>query len=243
MNEELFDLVFKGDLIAGSELAQVKKNLQTLFRINESQVDALFSGKAIVLKKAVSADAANTYRVAMKKAGAAVKVVLSAAPVAESKNAQVKPTSGSQPTAKAAAEPGLQTALGAQPVKPAEARKEIQAPSFEVAVVGADLIRAEDKPKTQAVIVDISHLSVSDAKGNLVSSDEIQGLPILEIDIPEFEVAPAGSDVLTPAERPKVVPVEVDTAGLSVAEVGERLSEKKAPPPAAPNVDHIKLAD
>jgi len=51
MPSERFNLVFSGDLARGADLAQAKKNLGRLFKISDEKVEALFSGKAITLKK------------------------------------------------------------------------------------------------------------------------------------------------------------------------------------------------
>ncbi len=250
MSDERFDLVFKGELARGAELQQAKQNLKALFRITDEQVESLFSGKPITLKKGVDAAAANTYRVAMKKAGALVNVVASAAP---SKTQTSKPASSTEAAAPArtpsagvsAASEGdaVQTALGAQPDKPHEPRKPIASPDFGVAELGTDLVSEAEISRPQPVVVDVSHISVAEQSGHLVSEDELMRLPVLEIDVPEIDVAPAGSDVLKPEERPEAIVANVDTSAYSVAEAGERLSAPKAPAPKAPNVDHIKLAD
>ena len=93
MNEERFDLVFSGELVAGFDVAQVKKNIQALFRIDDAKVLVLFSGKPIALRKGLDADAANKYRVAMKKAGARVDVVLSREPPPQAPSAKPAPNS------------------------------------------------------------------------------------------------------------------------------------------------------
>lgn len=243
MSQEKFDLVFSGELVPGYELAQVKKNIQLLFRIDETKTDLLFSGRAIPLKKGLDAETANKYRVAIKKAGARVAVVQSeAAPTKlQSVPAEKPGVATAHAEAKEGGEGGFTTELGAQPASPRPPRKEIEAPGFAVADVGEDILPSEYRLPLATVEVDTSGLSVAPQAGNLVGEDEIMRPRSAPKDVPDFDIAPVGSDVLTPEERPQVRAVEVNIAGLSVAQTGERLAppSKQAPPP--PNVDHIKL--
>ena len=253
MSQEKYDLVFSGELVPGFELAQVKSNVQALFRIDEAKTNVLFSGREIQLKKDLDADTANKYRVAMKKAGARVAVVLSSEAAKQAQAPASAPQSGSQNNAP----PGLQknnetavnkwepsafdTELGAQPQKAAEARQVIDAPDFKIAAPGEDMLPEEYRLPLASVEVDTSDLSVAPQNGNLVHADELGHLPSLEIDIPDFDVAPAGSDVLKPEERRSVAPANVDVSALTLSEVGAQLAQPKKAPPPPPNVDHIKL--
>lgn len=250
MAGEKFNLVFSGKVAPGFELEQAKKNMQALFRIDEAKVEALFSGKSIVLKKNLDAEAANRYRTAMRKAGAVAFMV----PLKDDVPVTPPPESAPSPqeeqpigsTVDASqrdveSEPQLTTVLGAQPAAPYEPRKPIEAPEFDLAEVGADLLSDGEKAVTEMVEVDTSGISVQESGGNLVSADEISRPAAIEVVIPEVDIAPAGSDVLKPEERAKAPAVDVDTSKMSLAEPGGRLSEPKDAPPAAPNVDHIQL--
>ncbi len=244
MNEERYDLVFSGELVPGFDLVQVKKNLQQLFRLDETKVNALFSGKAIPLKKGVDADAANKYRVAMKKAGARVDLVL----VSEASNtAPVKSQSPSsipsppQPANPAAKETGLTTVLGAQPLPPKTARPKIEAPDFGLSAPGAELLRPNERVEAEPVLVDISHLSVAPQEGNLVKEDEFEILPGIAVTVPDLDVAAVGADLLKPGERENIQPLQLDLSHLTLGKVGERLGPAAPPAPPPPNVDHLKL--
>lgn len=244
MNEERYDLVFSGELVPGFELPQVKKNLQQLFRLDEAKVNALFSGKAIPLKKGVDADAANKYRVAMKKAGARVDLILvseasSAAPVKPQSSQQ--PPSPPQPANSTAKETGLTTVLGAQPLPPKTTRPEIEAPDFGLSAPGAELLRPNERVEAEPVSVDISHLSIAPQEGNLVKEDEFEILPGIAVTVPDLDVAAVGTDLLKPGERENVQPLELDLSHLTLGKVGERLGPAAPPAPPPPNVDHLKL--
>lgn len=252
MSQEKFDLVFSGELVPGFALPQVKKNIQLLFRIDEAKTEALFSGRAIHLKKGLDAETANKYRVAIKKAGARVSIVESeeaplpaqpAVPVTATRTPSSKvPTP--PPAGGASVSPSgatLTTELGAQPLSPPGPHREIEAPAFDLASPGADILPADYKRPLAAVDVDTSALSVTPQGGYLVRPEELARPDAMPVSVPEIEVAPVGSDVLTAEERPKTHVVEVDVSGLSIAQPGERLGPPSKEAPAPPNVDHIKL--
>lgn len=251
METDKYDLIFTGELVPGKDLAEVKHNLRALFRIDETKVDLLFSGRDTVLKKGLDADAANKYRVAIKKAGARIQLV-SSAPAA---GVISTPAKASAPPEKAsslplaevseesAPETSIATELGAQPTKPKEPRPSIQAPDLPLAEPGADLLRAEERVVPQPVQVDLSGLSVAPQDGNLVRNDELNRPEPVAIDVPDYDVAPPGSDVLKPEERAQQVSLDLDLSGLDLADPGSRLAPEKPPAPPSPNVDHIKLQD
>lgn len=242
MSEEKFDLMFSGELVPGYELAQVKKNIQLLFRIDAAKTEILFSGRAIALKKGLDAETANKYRVAIKKAGARVAVSTSEANAAKPQPATAEKTRPTVPPDVPVA-PGFSGDRAVQsPAQPVP-RAPMEVPKYEIADAGADMLPLEYRLPLPEVDIDVSALSVAPQEGNLVREGEIARPKVTPVNVPDMEVAPVGSDVLKPEERPKVSPVEVDVSGLSVAQVGERLAPQRKPAPAAPNVDHIKLKD
>lgn len=249
METDKYDLIFTGELVPGKNLAEVKRNLQALFRIDETKVELLFSGRDTVLKKGLDAEAANKYRVAIKKAGARIQLAPSASAAGS------PPAPASAPPEKAsrlpvaevreepAAEQSIATELGAQPAKPPQPRPDIQAPDLPLAEPGADLLRAEERVVVSPLQVDLSGLSVAPQEGNLVRSDELSRPAPVAVDVPDYDVAPPGSDVLKPEERAQPVALDLDLSGLDLADPGSRLAPEKPPAPPSPNVDHIKLQD
>lgn len=262
MDNELYDLVYKGELVPGFELEQVKKNLQVLFRIDAAKIEVLFSGKAIPLKKGLDFAAVNKYRVAMKKAGARVDVIESqtakvdavkpstpasqkASELGQSKIQGASNGSPQQnsPSAANASNSGLQTQLGAAEQKQAQPRPKIQAPDYSISSLSEDLLKDDEKAQFKELDLDLSALSVSEQSGNLVKEEELEKPESVEVADLQAELLPAGSDVLRGDEKTVVKKVEVDTSNLQMASVGERLSPEKKETAKAPNVDHIRLAD
>ncbi len=245
MDNELYDLVYSGEIMPNAELSQVKRNLQQLFRLDADRVELLFSGRSITLKKNLTLDAAGKYRTAMKKAGARVDLV----PVQVDKQELTPATPHTEkPAVPEKAAPGTATtwtsALGAQPAGAVPAaRPTIDAPAFEVAEPGAALLNESEKPASQPVQVDISHLDVKENVGNLVSADEIVHSPPVEVGSLGAELLPPGSDLLKPEERRQTSPLDIDLSGYDLAPPGTTLGPEKEDPPAPPSVDHIQLLE
>ena len=70
MDESLYEVSFSGQIQEGSNLATVKANIARMFKANDATMAKLFSGKRIVVKKNLSAEAADKYSIAFTKAGA-----------------------------------------------------------------------------------------------------------------------------------------------------------------------------
>jgi hypothetical protein len=92
-----YQVIFEGKLTGERSLEEVKSNLAALFKMKPEQVDALFSGKAVVIKRDIDQGTALKYQAAFKKAGA-VCSVLSDTPENTAQRAQPKsaaaPSSG-----------------------------------------------------------------------------------------------------------------------------------------------------
>jgi len=74
MSEKLFNLVFSGDLVKGSNEDAVKANLVRLFKFVPEQVDKMFSGRVITIKKNIDAETGRKLRAKFKQAGAVCRL-------------------------------------------------------------------------------------------------------------------------------------------------------------------------
>jgi len=70
MIEGQFDLVFRGQTMKNTDIAEVKNNLVNLFKSSPEAVDRLFCGEEVVVKKSLDYTTAMKYQSALKKAGA-----------------------------------------------------------------------------------------------------------------------------------------------------------------------------
>lgn len=289
MESEKFDLVFCGQIMPRQDLATVKANMAALFKISNTQVEALFSGKKVVLKRSVDLTAANRYRVAIKKAGARVELVKSGVESIQTTQPAIKntkTTGNSEPQNAAAnniqaisahkssavktrvAEPDVndvtedkatqknatqevssQNALKALPVgegllveKNQQPVAVVDVPDFEVLDSGSDLLNESERTHFEPLDIDLSAITLREL-GHLVDEQEIvRSRPVVVADI-QVDVLPAGSQLVSDAERAPIVNSKIKALDLDVAPVGSRLEEEKPPAPPSPNVDHIQLAD
>lgn len=75
MAEELYKVVFKGEIGFDYDEAEVKANLQQKCGFDTATVDKLFSGGSFVLKKNIDAALANRYRESLQRMGAHCEVL------------------------------------------------------------------------------------------------------------------------------------------------------------------------
>ena len=69
-----YNVVFEGAISDGYKIADVKRNLAALFKIDERRADILFTKPKVVLKKGIDFDSAQKYRQAILKTGAICNV-------------------------------------------------------------------------------------------------------------------------------------------------------------------------
>jgi hypothetical protein len=74
-----YQVIFEGKLTGERPLEEVKRNLAALFKMKAEQVDALFIGKPVVIKRDIDQATALKYQAAFKKAGAVCTVANDAA--------------------------------------------------------------------------------------------------------------------------------------------------------------------
>ena len=244
MSASQFDIIFRGDIVFGHQLAEVKTRLQQLFKADAAKIDTLFTGRPVPLKRNLDEATAHKYRDALIKAGAMVEVCPSDASPA---NAAPKPV----PVVR-------------RPAAPVE---------WTLAPLGSDLLPAKERPAPPAPVqVDVSALSLRPAEGNLVdasevpeeihaqvlvpdlglaavgadliSADEKWELPLVEIELEDWGIADAGSDLLTDDERPIVLPAIIEVGDFGLAPAGSDLGQlKPAVKPVTPDISGLRLAD
>ena len=76
MDETLCEVTFSGQIQEGAELDAVKAKISKMFKADEATMAQLFSGRRIVIKKNLSAEAADKYSMAFTKAGAICDLAL-----------------------------------------------------------------------------------------------------------------------------------------------------------------------
>ena len=242
---DLFNVVFRGDILPGQNLVEVKQRVGQLFKLDDAKLAAVFSGKPVVLKKDCDLATAEKIKAALTKAGAESEIKSSAAMAA----APAKPAAPTAAVAKPAAAPVV-AAKPVTPVAPVAATKPVAMPTaapaatpavasnaagLKVAPVGQVLTDAERaamrKPPVQ---VKTDHISLEKRASAFGAADEkpaAQKRP--EIQAPNFGVAAAGADLLKPEEKRVFEEHNIDLSAFKLAEVGADMlpEDQKIPLP------------
>jgi len=74
MAEQLYRVIFQGEILEGSQVQEVKRALAKLYNKREDQVERYFSGKRLTVKKDVDYETALKYVKAYERAGAVCRV-------------------------------------------------------------------------------------------------------------------------------------------------------------------------
>lgn len=263
MADELFHVVFRGDIADGFALADVKARFAQLFKLDPARVDAYFAGKPTALKKDCDRATAEKFRGALQQIGA-VAEIRPANPAA----AAPAPQPAAQPAAQtAAAKPAVPVA----PAAPAAAVAPVAANPWSLSPEGSTLIRPDEIIAPPPVEVSIEHISVvkrnpfaADAEPPLeadrdvappaldlsayevaaagVALAEYEEFVPLPLDLSALSLSEVGADLLKPEERHEAAPVQVDTSELSLAPPGGDLGEiQPPPPPPPPSTEHLSV--
>jgi hypothetical protein len=155
----LYEIVFSGEIIPGTQRETVQSNLARLFQADERRVALLFSGRRLMLKNGLNAAAAEKYRATLERAGAVAQVLPM---VIEAEVEEIEMAAAPAPIERAA------------PVRRAQvvprdaymaAFAEVDAPDFAMAQAGAAL--QEEKPQVPAPRLDLSQFSLAPAGADM----------------------------------------------------------------------------
>lgn len=234
----MYDIIFRGDILPGQQLSDVKERLSRLFKTDPAKINALFSGAAVPLKRNLDQATAEKYRLVLKQAGADVQVA--AAGAVQNRSAPVR----------RAAAMTLQQRLAAQEAERARQEAEQkQAPAvqqeqarFTLAPVGTDLLDAADKTEHEPVAVDVSHISLRPAGDNLVDADELATPEPRVVETADYGLSEPGADLLQAHERNTLPMVELELPDIELAPAGTDLGQLKGEqPPPPPDTSGLSL--
>jgi hypothetical protein len=233
MTEKRFDILFKGELLAGFTSAQAGENLSRLFRLGPDQVERLMSGGTHVLKRNTDEATAAKYREALQRAG--LRAELRATPSAASES----------PTPQSSSKAGSPWSLAApgSELLAEDERPRVEAVAVETGHIRLASVFAEDSaapPRDQAQPPDTSHLSVAEPGADLLPHRNEAQTPDPP-DTSAIELAAPGA-LLGPGDGspPLATP---DTSHLSLAAPGAPLEEiRPRVEPLNPDTSKIQLA-
>lgn len=249
MTNERYDLVFRGDILLDHSLEQVKQRLQKLLKADAKQVEGLFSGRPVVLKRGLDAGAGQKYLRALEQAGARARLVPRAADQSNSPdNPSARPgiaRSGSQ------ASSGLSLApLDGPLLKPGERPGPGQAPlvvnteGLSLRPVGGDLLDPAERPNPQTPDQPAPDYGLSDPGSDLLAPEERHRPAPVELTLEDWGLAEVGENLLREQERAKPLPAPALSGHLSLAPEGTELEGlPRKPAPSPPDTSGLSLAD
>ena len=211
MSERRFDILFDGSVINGHDVSLVKNNVQTLFKLSDEQVDKIFCGRPVAIKRGLDRKSAQKYQTALTKAGAKIQLVLHQLDQAAS-----APTTAKGETAGEPAE------------KPAMATN---AAELDTLPAGSPLLHPQERANPAQRDVDVSHLELEKPNPFLTGHDDPESeLPAAPLISGEFDLAEPGVLLGVPGE------IEVmelpDIESWTLAEIGSLLGQMQTPQPA-----------
>lgn len=248
MDQPLYDIYFTGQLVEGADAETGKANLAVLFKTTADKVDKFFDGKAHLLKRGIDKQAALKYKAALHKAG-----LLISFKAHQSTQQHQQPSTPPAPSAaktpseekaESTSEYSLTLAATGSDVLKADERSVMEPADIDTSDIKLVSAFMEVEPETSPAppAPDTSHISVA-ATGEDLLIDKPDTPPPVDVDIDNITLAPAGSDLEQLSEELDLI--EPDLSDYSIAEAGVDLLEGQAkePVPAAPNTDHISVAD
>jgi len=204
MSDE-YRLVFSAEVISGQHPAVVKKRLQAVLKLDDERMEALFSGKPVVVKKATDEATAVRYQTAFEKAGARLRVLpLDSAAGPQQDAAAEKPRETGGLTV---LPPGADVlAPHERPTSPA-----IQVDTSHLSIQGA--VFNTDEPEAVTAAPNVDHLTLAESGAQLGMQDMSADVLVAEIDV-DFELAEVG-EILAQLD-PEPAPPPPDTTHLSL---------------------------
>lgn len=227
MMTEQYRLVYSGEVLEGQHAAVVKKRLAALLKLDDERMNVLFSGKAVVVKRATDEKTSARYQQAFAEAGARLRVL----PVAEDESP------AAAPSAAGGATPAGSSSEVSRPAD-AEDQQPAAAGGLQVMPVGSEMLTATERPAVAATEVATEHLSL--AEDPVVLDDTARAAPAIVPNVDHLSLAELGAQLGTNAAQ-QVVVAEID-AEFDLAEVGVILgSLEDEPVPPAPATDHLSI--
>ncbi len=163
MSEQRYEVVFRGDVVPGQSIVDVKQRLAELFGADSARIDGMFSGRPVVIKRNLDQETAQRYQASIRKAGAVVAI---------------RTTADTQP------EPPVMIAGTS-----AQSAPQLPDEIVEVAPVGADVLTPEYRRDFTPAEIDTSRMTVAEPGTDVLREDEKKVIPDREVDTSHLSVA------------------------------------------------------
>lgn len=169
MSAQQFDVFFRGDIVAGQTIVEVKERLANLFKLELAQVEPLFSGRPTAIRRNLDEATAKKYEQALLKIGAVV---------------ELRPVKIEEASAIQAAETSVANSPGdsSAPVDSDD--------GLSLAPVGSDVLRPDERANVEAAEVDISALALEPGGGEILHDEEKRSVEKAQVDTSYLEILP-----------------------------------------------------
>jgi hypothetical protein len=237
--EERYDVYFAGQMLAGHDPEQVRRQLATLFNADQKTLDLLFSGTPRLIKRGCDRATAQKYKNAMEQAGAAPIIARSGAQPGNTGTA-AKPWTTAEKIAALAAQPDDVRYLGGTATATTDEQPPADAlatASIGLAPPGTAVLREEERAAPQTREIDTSWLEVDTTATRL---SEVPDPPDATPDTGHLSLAEAGATI--PNLPSSATPLSPDTDGLVLSEPGADFSDCAAPEAPPPALDLSRLS-
>ena len=170
MSDQQFDIFFRGDIVAGQAVVEVKERMAKLFKLELAQLAPLFSGRPTAIRRNLDEASARKYEQALLKIGA----------VAELRPSRVEETPAVQ-AVETSAVGSSNDSLGDQ-VNAGE--------GLSLAPAGSDVLRPDERANVEAAEVDTSALTLEPGGGEILRDEEKRSVEAAQVDTSHLEVLP-----------------------------------------------------
>ena len=234
-----YKLLFRGAVHADQHVAVVRPRLQTMLKASDAQMDLMFSGKAVTIKKSVNEATAEKYVDAFFNAGAKLELVEAAAPATASATASAtESVSESEPVS----ETDPQTNPSEPLQTPPQGGSTGESGGFQLAAVGTNLVAPSERHDKVEPEVATDHLSLANPGTTLGAEKEAsEHDEIVAVDTSHLQLDQPGVRLGQP-ETEVVDAEQLLNFDFELGEVGETLVESRpAADPVLPDLSHLQL--
>jgi len=237
MSENMFDIIFTGDICNDVDLDRVKQKAAHVFRLNDTRVVALFSGKRTVLRQNLDQSAATKYQKILMSMGMITVLQSHSEKLDDKKEFSVSDTSLSEkrrPTVKSVATKSAPSIVRSLPSSFADELtvlpvgtsvdasadlhlSDIHVPDWGLDKLGTLLAEPVHIPINNTYDR-LSAISLAALATDLLTDKEksIPPIPPSLTSIENITVTQSGEDLLNASEKTKLSVLFIDTSHLSV---------------------------
>lgn len=203
MSDQLFQIIFRGKLLSGFTIEQVRANLAQLYRADEARIGAMLAQPKWVIKAGVTKETAQKIQEAMRNAGLMVAVMAD--------ESSATPIAPAAPNSAAAPGPASAPVTGAPPVQAATVTIAPINPVIAVIDTPSDEAPLAVKPKVAAFEPDLSTFSLAEVGAIIDPSGPKKAER--NFAVAQFSLANPGVQLV---EKKPIAAKPIDTSGLSL---------------------------